>query len=95
MIRYDIYDHADGRKNQLPPCRVTNTAEELYKARGISLDEFDKAVEVNEIQVPNPELGPLESRVGKFYLDELFEDTGPDYEETAYWFHTPPGTAWG
>ena len=43
------------------------------------------------LQVLNPELGRLESRVHKFYLNELFNDTGPDLEETAYWFHVPPG----
>jgi hypothetical protein len=43
------------------------------------------------VQVPNPELGSLESRVGRFYLEELFNDSGVDLEETAYWFHTPPG----
>ena len=29
--------------------------------------------------------------MGKFYLEELFNDSGVDLEETAYWFHTPPG----
>ncbi len=38
-----------------------------------------------------PELGTLEQRVTKFYLDELLSNTGPDLEETAYWFHTPQG----
>ena len=42
-------------------------------------------------QVLNPERGRLEHRIGKVYLDELFRDSGIDLEETAYWFHTPPG----
>lgn len=29
--------------------------------------------------------------MGKFYLDELENETGVDSEETAYWFHVPPG----
>ena len=46
-------------------------------------------VSIHQTQVLYPELGSLESRVSKFYLDELFANTGPDLEETAYWFHTP------
>jgi hypothetical protein len=46
-------------------------------------------------QVMNPELGRLENRVGKMYLDELFQDSGVDLEETAYWFHVPPGLSGG
>ena len=98
-------------------------------------------VSINQTQVLYPELGSLETRVSKFYLDELFAGehnssmndtgtywqlsypnslpllpvsvplsycslcartpihcscrpctgTGPDLEETAYWFHTPEG----
>ena len=48
-------------------------------------------VSIHQTQVLYPELGSLESRVSKFYLDELFSGSGPDLEETAYWFHTPEG----
>jgi hypothetical protein len=74
--------------------RVTNTLEEIYKQQGIPMptgDEDSKEVTISNTQVLYPELGSLEGRVSKFYLDELFANTGPDLEETAYWFHTPEG----
>ena len=37
-------------------------------------------VSIHQTQVLYPELGSLESRVSKFYLDELFANTGPDLE---------------
>jgi len=77
----------------VPPCRVTNTSDEIYRAKGLptTYDEKAQTVELSMLEVHNPELGRLENRVGKFYLQELFEDSGIDLEETAYWFHTPPG----
>jgi len=83
---------SQGRR-QLQPCRVTNTSEEIYRALGRSVpdEETDEYIDVSQLQVHNPELGILENRVGKFFLQELFEDSGVDLEETAYWFHTPPG----
>lgn len=43
------------------------------------------------VQVNNPELGRLEGRVKRIYLDALLEDD-IDMEETKYWFSTPEGT---
>jgi len=57
---------------------------------GIDQKDMDDYVEVDEMQVLNPELGRLEHRIKRFYLDELFANSGPDLEETAYWFYTPP-----
>lgn len=84
--------HAAGRRH-LPPCRVTNTSDEIYKAMDMKQqkDDEDEVITVYDTQVLYPELGSLENRVSKFYLDELFANTGPDLEETAYWFHTPDG----
>ncbi|KAJ9518443.1 hypothetical protein QJQ45_018504 [Haematococcus lacustris] len=73
--------------------RVTNTCDEVYRSVGEAIDdgETPQDLEISDMQVHNPELGRLEGRIGKFYLEELFNDTGVDLEETAYWFHTPPG----
>lgn len=56
---------------------------------GVKPGGDDDAIYVNDTQVLYPELGPLEGRVTKMYLEELFSDNAPDIEETAYWFHTP------
>jgi hypothetical protein len=76
-------------------CRVTNTSDEIYKQQGMKQVSEEDEITVNEDVVLYPELGSLEARVTKFYLDELFANTGPDLEETAYWFHTPPGEGHG
>ena len=47
-------------------------------------------VEVSQYQIPNPELGPLERRVGISYEDALFQDD-ISVEETSYWFTEPDG----
>lgn len=69
---------------------MTNTSDEIYKQQGMKQVSEEDEITVNEDVVLYPELGSLEARVTKFYLDELFANTGPDLEETAYWFHTPP-----
>lgn len=43
-------------------------------------------------QIDRPELGRLEGRVKRIYLDALLEDD-IDLEETKYWFSTPEGMA--
>ena len=70
-------------------CRITNTNEEIYRALGIDPMQDVNTVSIAQQQVLYPELGTLEGRVSKFYLEELFSGSGPDLEETAYWFHTP------
>ena len=70
-------------------CRITNTNDEIYRALGIDPLRDINEVSVAQTQVLYPHLGTLEGRVSKFYLEELFSGSGPDLEETAYWFHTP------
>ncbi len=50
-------------------------------------------VEESQIQIPNPELGPLERRVGLTYEDALFSDD-INVKDTEYWFTEPEGTPW-
>lgn len=76
-------------RQNLAVCRVTNTSDEIYKQQKIQPVDENEFIDVDEKQVHYPELGSLESRVSAFYLDELFANTGPDLQETAYWFHTP------
>ena len=47
-------------------------------------------VEESQIQIPNPELGPLERRVGLTYEDALFSDD-ISIKDTEYWFTEPEG----
>lgn len=42
------------------------------------------------MQIPHPELGPLERRVEKTYEEALFEDD-ISIEDAEYWFTEPPG----
>mmetsp|Transcript_3050 Transcript_3050/g.7026 ORF Transcript_3050/g.7026 Transcript_3050/m.7026 type:complete len:340 (-) Transcript_3050:422-1441(-) len=76
----------------VPPARITNTSNEIWQYKGMPpQNEDNEEILVDQLEVLNPELGRLEHRIGKVYLDELFQDSGVDLEETAYWFHTPPG----
>lgn len=43
-----------------------------------------------QYQVPNPELGPLERRVDKTFLEALFSDE-VNLDDTNYWFEEPEG----
>lgn len=80
------------RRCPAPPCRVTNTSDEIYKQLKLKqLGDEDEWVQVNDMQVLYPELGSLEGRVTAQFLDEMLGGKGPDLEETAYWFHTPEG----
>ena len=47
-------------------------------------------IEVDQMQIPNPELGPLGRRVATPYEDALFEDD-ISIEDAEYWFTEPPG----
>lgn len=47
-------------------------------------------MEVDQLQVPHPELGPLERRVEKTFEEALFEDE-ISVEDAQYWFTEPPG----
>lgn len=49
-------------------------------------------VEESQYQIPSPELGPLERRVGLTYEDALFQDD-ISVEETSYWFTEPQGAS--
>lgn len=47
-------------------------------------------MELDQMQIPHPELGPLERRVEKTYEEALFEEEiSPD--DAQYWFTEPPG----
>ncbi|KAL3149400.1 hypothetical protein ABBQ32_002196 [Trebouxia sp. C0010 RCD-2024] len=69
------------------PCRVTNTGEEMIEP-GIFGDP--NYMEFDQMQIPHPELGPLERRVEKTYEEALFEDD-ISIEDAEYWFTEPPG----
>ena len=47
-------------------------------------------MELDQLQIPHPELGPLERRVEKTYEEALFEDD-ISIEDAQYWFTEPPG----
>lgn len=52
-------------------------------------------MELDQMQIPHPELGPLERRVEKTYEEALFEEEiSPD--DAQYWFTEPQGAqaAW-
>ncbi len=73
----------------VPPCKVTNTGEEMRDPE--LWGKFDPdIIELDQLQIPQPELGPLERRVDSTYEDALFSD---DIEpaDTEYWFTEPPG----
>lgn len=52
----------------------------------IEADVFEES----QLQIPDPEKGPLERRIGRTYEDALFEDH-VDMNDTSYWFTTPDG----
>lgn len=72
-------------RRPLPVPRVTNTGAELGEAGDATT--LDLGI---QYQVPNPEDGPLERRVGTLYLEALFSDEVSD-ADAAYWFCEPPG----
>ena len=72
-----------------PPCRVTNVGEEMRVKEIWDRIEADY-IEESQIQIPNPELGPLERRVGLTYEDALFSDD-INVKDTEYWFTEPQG----
>lgn len=43
-----------------------------------------------QYQIPNPELGPLERRVEKTFVEAIFSDE-ISLEDTNYWFTEPEG----
>ena len=47
-------------------------------------------IEESQFQIPNPELGPLERRVGLTYEDALFSED-ISIKDTEYWFTEPEG----
>ena len=59
--------------------------------RDPKLWDFDPdIIEIDQKQIPNPELGPLERRIDLTYEDALFtEDIS--VEDTMYWFTEPAG----
>ena len=73
----------------MPPCKVTNTGEEM---KDPDMWAFDPdRIEVDQMQIPSPELGPLERRVELTFEEALFKEE-IDLDDTAYWFTEPPGT---
>lgn len=54
------------------------------------MPEDDDYVEVSRLQIPNPELGPLEQRVEATYESATLSDS-ISVEDTEYWFNTPEG----
>lgn len=47
-------------------------------------------IEVDQHQIPEPELGPLERRVESTFEEALFSDD-ISLADTEYWFTEPPG----
>lgn len=76
---------------RLPPCRVTNERREL-RDPAAAPDEDDYITVDPDNPVPNPQLGPLERRIGLPYEEALFEDD-VDAEAEEYWF-TEPADGW-
>ena len=72
----------------VPPCRVTNTGEEMKDPEVWGFDP--DIIELDQKQIPQPELGPLERRVELTYEEALFSED-IDLDDTAYWFTEPPG----
>lgn len=72
---------------RLRPCRVTNEGQEMMVPQFASTNEIDLGP---QYQVPDPEKGPLEKRVGRTFIDALFSDE-ISLEDMQYWFTTPPG----
>lgn len=70
------------------PCRVTNTAKEIYQAVG--KPEDDLSVENHDTLLPGGKRGVLEATVKKPFLDAMAEDE-VDLLETSYWFNPPAG----
>lgn len=68
---------------------ITNTQEEFKRCEG-TMPEDDDYVEVSRLQIPNPELGPLEQRVEATYESATLSDS-ISIEDTEYWFNTPEG----
>jgi len=71
------------------PCRVTNVGEEMRVKEIWDRIEADY-IEESQYQIPNPELGPLERRVGLTYEDALFSED-ISVKDTEYWFSEPEG----
>ena len=71
------------------PCRVTNVGEEMRVKEIWDRIEADY-IEESQYQIPNPELGPLERRVGLTYEDALFSED-INVKDTEYWFTEPEG----
>ncbi|PSC73436.1 Nucleic acid-OB-fold [Micractinium conductrix] len=76
-------------RRRLPPARVTNERREILDP----VAGEDKYIVVDpENPIPNPQLGPLERRIGLPYEEALFTDD-VDAEAQEYWF-TEPKTGW-
>lgn len=69
--------------------RITNEQIEL-KDMGLTTEEQDEYMELSQLQIPNPELGPLEKRVSAQFEEAIFtEEISQDDAE--YWFNEPEG----
>ncbi|DBA70392.1 TPA: hypothetical protein ACH3X2_011808 [Trebouxia sp. C0005] len=80
--------HTQGSR-PAPPCKVTNTGEEMRDPE--TWANFDPdIIEVDQHQIPEPELGPLERRVESTFEEALFSDD-ISLADTEYWFTEPPG----
>lgn len=71
---------------KVEPARLTNTQDELDPYRTPE-DDF---IDISQLQIPNPEEGPLERRVNLTYLEAL-ESELTSNEDMEYWFEPPPG----
>jgi hypothetical protein len=70
------------------PCKVTNEGTEMKVAE---LEQDDGVIVVPQIQIPHPELGPLERRVSLSFEEAIFTPE-VSYDDAEYWCTEPPGT---
>lgn len=66
------------------PCRITNTAKEVYQSLGKDINEVK--IDSYETLLPSGERGVLESTVTRTFLEAL-NDEEIDLQETEYWFN--------
>lgn len=69
--------------------RITNEQWEL-KDMGLTTEEEDEYMELSQLQIPDPHLGPLEKRVSAQFEEAIFTEE-ISQEDADYWFTEPEG----
>lgn len=72
------------------PCRVTNNEEEMIDPAVPYAYDTGMVNLGPQYQVPNPELGPLERRVEKTFVEAMFTEE-VNLDDMNYWFSEPEG----